>query len=546
MQRNETQGLAVSSVGRFLIIRGLIGLLTVCVIVLQSLWGGGDKPLVAAAAVFGWIMLSSLICMLPGRLRDPVTAPMKAILFGDCTAAGTVVWATGSVHSPTLLLLTLPILLGGLVFYWRTGVILGLFTALLYSLLALDQMRHGLLPGQLWSLVAFHTFTFAAMGGAAGFLASRISATVHEVAQTRSELEAVRLSTESIIENLGCGLVAVDAGGAVVSLNPRAQRLLCVTEMAIGKQTAGAGFDPKLVEIIQNSLAKGKHIEEVRLKLTQSENDQFPALINLSPVTDKSGHRHGLVVSIWDLTEREKLEVLERRREQLMMVGELSAGLAHEIRNSLKPITGSIEMLEQIDAIPEQARPMMELITVESNSLEAFLSQFLTLARDKILKFEEIDLEDLIRREVRAIQVGRGWQERMVEVVCEGAMWVMGDRDWLRQIFRNCLINAFESDQSSTVQTEIECFESKGRLWRRVLISDDGPGLQDLDDQMVFGPFQTTKAAGTGLGLPIARRGVEEHGGKIFFEDDRIKGACVVVELPVSQQDAGGHHHHAA
>jgi two-component system, NtrC family, sensor histidine kinase PilS len=544
--------------GRFIFIRGLVGLLAAAVIALQGFWNQNPQPVTTTAlALVGWLAVSSLLCLVWHRLHSHSSGLIRVALFGDCIAMAAVVWATGSLHSPTLLLLALPVLAGGLLFCWGTGVMLGLFTAMLYGLLAMNQMQRGMLPGQLWSLVIFHTLTFTAMGAAAGLLSARIAASARDAAASaldaaasRSELRVVRMSTDRIIASLGVGVLVVDGAGLLVSTNRESERLLQIDGTDLGTPISESRLPSALVDIINSSLSASllastnstiqdtasgaTKIREQELNLPGSDGIEVPVLIKPALMGDETLGPEGVAILLWDLTERERQEAQIRRREQLAMIGELSAGLAHEIRNSLKPITGSIELLKHGAQKGVNTDEMMELITTESRSLEAFLSQFLTLARDKTLKFEAINLEDLIRREVRAIAVSRANGDGSIPFRSTCDTCIQGDREWLRQVFRNGLLNAFEADPEGAVQANCETFERDGRPWILVRIMDCGPGVQAEDAEDVFGPFQTTKLSGTGLGLPIARRGVEEHGGRIYFDTSWSRGACMVVELPVS------------
>ena len=513
---------------RFLVIRWSVGLVAAALIGLQSAWGEGPEPLQAASGLATWLLLSSIaVGWIPGASRL-----LGLALFGDAAAAAVVVYSSGSLHSPALLLLALPVLAGGLIYHWRVGFLLGLFTALLYALIALGQSRLGMLPGELWVRVIFHTAFFSCMGIAAGLLAKRMASSLREAAATRSELEAVRMSTDRIVDSLSCGLLTVDASGEVRCRNPEARRLLNLDAEAEQIPAPVRDGNTDLFAMLEAGSRGEPRSLDAEWSLMDATGHRFPAWVKVTPVIDIQGQTRGLVALFWDLTERKQLEELARRRERLATVGELSAGLAHEIRNSLKPITGSIEMLQARNHLPPDIDPVMEMITREADSLEAFLSQFLALARDKTLKLEQIDIEDLISREVEAIKVGRSWQARSVAISSHAEVGVQGDREWLRQVFRNLILNAFEATAKGQIEVRLERFARDQQRWVRVRIADEGPGLGDMGDREPFQPFRTTKPGGTGLGLSIAQRGVEEHGGKIAFDRSRSRGACVVVELP--------------
>jgi len=525
---------------RFLLVRALVGVAAAGVVWLQ-----GDGAGAPSIWLTGWLLTSSLVVRLLWQGRGWTDGLLAFALFGDCIAVAATVRATGSLQSPTLLLLTLPVLAGGLLFFWRVGLILGLITALFYGLMAWEQALRGGIPAEFWSLVTFHTLLFTCMGLAAGVLARRMASTLREAAETRSELEAVRLSTDRIIETLTCGLIAMEGTGEVRSLNPEACRLLGLPPGARRIPPAVAEENPALWGMLEAGRRGSPEVGDAEIMVRGADGRAFPAWVKVTPVRTDGGATHGLVALFWDLTERKELEARARQRDRLAAVGELSAGLAHEIRNSLKPITGSIELLQGRVEVPESVRPLMELITREAASLEAFLSQFLALARDKTLKLEEIDLEDLIGDEVRALQVGRSWGERKVSIATTESCRLQGDRGWLRQVFRNLLLNALEASPGGDIAVQLEQFQREGRPWLRTRILDRGPGLEGVEEHEAFLPFRTTKAGGSGLGLPIAQRGVEEHGGTIAFDKTASDGGCIVVELPESGKVTPGNKHAA-
>ncbi len=534
MASGKIQERPVVSPGRFLFARWLVGLLAAVLIGLQGAWLEQIPTLLSAVALAAWLTLTTAALRLLGAQGQWLTRPTALwILAGDCLMSAVVVRAVGSMQSPTLLLLALPVLGGGFLQQWRPGLLLGLFASLLYGLIGLEGARRGMLPGALWSLIAFHTLLFASMGLMAGLLGRQMLSSLREAAATRSELETVRLTTDRVLHALTCGLIAVDAAGRIQSINPEARRLLGLPAGAADLSGGVAERNQGLLALL--ALAREDcRAREVELTLRGPAEQDFPAWIKVSPAFGDQGTLHGLVALFWDLTERKRQEDYARRRERLAMVGEMSAGLAHEIRNSLKPITGSIELLQKRTPIGPELQPLLDLITREAASLEAFLSQFLTLARDKTLKLVQIDLEDLIGKEAQALQVGRTRDpgDVAIHVSGNGALQLEGDPDWLRQAFRNVMLNALEADPAGRVEVRLERFERDGRPWIRTRVSDHGPGLAGIDPREVFDPFRTTKPHGSGLGLPIAQRGVEEHGGRIAFDTSWPEGGCVVIELP--------------
>ncbi len=517
---------------RIILVRAVIGAFIVLLAALESVWIGEDGSRLPAFAIMLWTVASSWWLH---RQREGAGQGilLRATLLGDALAAALAVHASGSIHSPTLLLLALPVLAAGLVAHARFGFFSGILTAGLYGLMAFADRPASVTVAGLWMRVGFHGLFFGSMGAAAGWLAQRMANTLREAAETRVALEEIRLSTDRIVESMGCGLVAVDADGLLRSLNPEARHLLRLPESATVLPARLVGANQALFSHLRASLGPGREACDTECVLTRSDGGDFPAWVKVTPVIDPQGRTRGAVGLFWDMSARKALERKAGERERMAMIGELSAGLAHEMRNSLKPISGSVDLLQRMGAIGEQTQAVFELIEREADSLEAFLSQFLTLSRDKTLKLEWIDLEDFIRQEARALAVGKTLDSAGLEVVGATGLGIYGDREWLRQVFRNLLLNAFEAVPGGTVRVWLESLAQEGRAWVRVWVCDEGPGLQGVSEEEAFRPFCTTKPAGSGLGLAIAQRGVHEHEGRIGFGERPAAGGGVFVDLPV-------------
>lgn len=492
---------------------------------------GTAAVLTALCGVGGWLALSTLLAASRAVQRRWSRAALAGLLIGDLVATAIAVRSAGDLAGPTLLLLALPVLAAGLLLEWRVGLLFGLLAAIVSRALAL-------LPGDgaaptSWMSGLQHVGAFATIGLAAGFLGMRHAASLRDAARSRSELEAVRSSTDRIVESLGCGLIAVDAADRLQTVNREARRLLGLAGSIAEIEAQLARDHPRVWRLLVAH--RGRHaVRDGERVLRAPGRRAFPAWIKLAPVTDGNGADRGRVLLFWDLTERKRLERAARRSQRLGAVAELSGGLAHEIRNSLRPITGCAELLRSQGLLSETARPMVEIITREADSLEAFLSQFLALARDKSVKLEPFDLEELIRQEGEALAMGGNAAGGAVVVEGVGGVRLRGDPDWLRQVFRNVILNGLEAKPGGTVRVAFRRFRRHGRPWVRVTVEDEGPGIAPEDRRRIFRPFWSGKSAGTGLGLPIALRGVREHGGRIRLDHRQSGGTAFRVDLPLN------------
>jgi signal transduction histidine kinase len=224
----------------------------------------------------------------------------------------------------------------------------------------------------------------------------------------------------------------------------------------------------------------------------------------------------GLVVQMSDLTLRKEQEAEQARKERLAAIGELSGHLAHEIRNSLKPLVGSVELLEGEMPRDGNAGELVGIILREAESLEAFLSDFLAFSRDKTLTVRDFDLDELIDEQIAALSrhpahkvgVALKW------VPVESGEVLRTDRDAVRDILRNLVINALEA----TAEGGVRLFCNVAGPDIELVVEDTGIGLPEGDPEQLFEPFRTYKAGGTGLGLSVARRRARQLSGEVVLE----------------------------
>ncbi len=489
-----------------------------------------------ALILLGWSGASAVALVGKGRIAWSSGVLAWLFLGGDLLASALAVSVSGGSASPAAVLLALPALEAGLLLGIGWGLLFGLAAALSHALMA----RQGG-PTPVWAAVAAHSFFFTSIGLASGFLGARMQRSLSRAAKACAELESIRLGTDLVMENLPCGVVAADPGGRIRIANREARRILGIGTRFVGMHIGSLAGEPgsagEVLEILSLALeGRQEPGRELQIEGLNRRGKRVPVWLRTVRL-ESGGAGVGAVALFWDLTERKALEEKARRSERLAAIGLLAGGLAHEIRNSLKPITGSIEMLSAVEGLPELVHPILDLITREAASLEVFLNQFLFLARDKGLNLEEVDLEQLIREQLQALTASGPWNTRHAQLRSVGTTLVRGDPEWLKPLFRNLLLNAFEAASDSSVRVEIRPHRERSE-WITVAISDTGPGLGDLDPEEAFQPFRTLKPGGTGLGLAISKRAAEEHGGRVYFDEGYREGARVVVELPVGGPQA--------
>jgi two-component system sensor histidine kinase PilS (NtrC family) len=249
----------------------------------------------------------------------------------------------------------------------------------------------------------------------------------------------------------------------------------------------------------------------------------------------------GIILTFQDITRLLEMEEQMRRQERLATVGSLAAGIAHEIRNPLASLSGSIQMLQGDLELQGDHKHLMDIVLRETDRLNNIVTEFLDYARPRSNQLEQISLASLVEETTTLFRNSREFREDII-IVCDipSAISITGDPQRLRQVFWNLLINAAQAMQNGGTIT-IAAASGTGRDAEEVTIRilDSGMGIASEHLEHIFDPFFTTKPAGTGLGLAIAYRIIEDHNGTIDVKSEVGKGTAVIINLPYLEFPAG-------
>lgn len=483
-------------------------------------------PAGLAAGVLLFVAATSLLALLLGQIaRRRQAAVLVPMVLLDLAAETTIIVLTGTARSPFVLLYSLTIAVAGLGMGLGGGIAGALVAAGAYWMAG---VRFGQETGIAPSLTVV---LLALLGFFAGLLGRRAAESDREVARVRGELERVELDAERIVESLAQPLLCLDATGRIRRANQAAVDLLRLCDRPEGLLLEEAGFRSRLLPILdrmERSLSSGAVMVE-ETELPDGSGAAVPVEVALSPVRDGGGCICGVVMLLTDQTRRREQELEQARRERLAVVGELAGHLAHEIRNSLKPLVGSLEILAGDIPPTESNGELLSIVRRESDCLEAFLTDFLTFARDKCLTMETFDLDLLLREEAAAVRRHPSRRDGVAVELGEpdDSCPIEADREAVRGIIRNLLVNALEATEEGRVVM---------RRWTEgedaaVLIEDTGTGLPACDTEALFEPFCTHKPGGTGLGLAISRRLARRLGGDVRLESRGEGGARATLWL---------------
>jgi signal transduction histidine kinase len=379
-------------------------------------------------------------------------------------------------------------------------------------------------------------------GGESALLAAALEEAVARLkAQERAtaaRAEASERLSGEIIASLTAGLVVVGLNSEVRIVNPAARRMLRVPEHAPLDDYRTLLGEPALSSVIDECLTMREAIVRRTVHLPDPAHGTQHLGVTVSPLSDEHGELHGAICLFTDLTAVTHLEEQLRLKESLATVGELTAGIAHEFRNGLATIHGYGKLLD-LSALPAAYRPYVEGIRSEAESLGQVVTNFLNFARPAQLTLSRVDLRAICDRaaeEVRADVLAVGG-----DVTVRGEFGTIdGDEVLLRQAFSNLLRNAVEAcaHTSRPPVVMIEGDVDQGAKMSRIVVDDNGPGVQPAARERVFRPFFTTKRNGTGLGLALVQKIVVFHNGRVAVGTSPLGGASLQVTLPIASRSS--------
>jgi two-component system sensor histidine kinase PilS (NtrC family) len=380
-----------------------------------------------------------------------------------------------------------------------------------------------------------HVSLFFVVGALSGYLARRAGREGRQLENVESKLEQLRIDTDKILEHMSSGVLVADSAGAILTANPAAGQILRVDRddiMGSGVEAAFGSQMPEFAREVMGALGGGQGKLRHEITVKRSDGTMVPLGLSTSILKDEAEGTRGVIAVFQDLTDVREMEEHVRRADRLAAIGELSAGIAHEIRNPLASISGSIEVLyNELDLDGDDKR-LMELVMKESDRLNKIITDFLEFARLKPPHPRGVSLAKCLE-EVRMLLANNPAAKPRVEIVmrhADGEIVVEFDEEQMKQVMLNLAINGCEAMKGSG-KLVVETRRTDGAA--KIVFVDEGPGICGEARVRLFEPFFTTKEGGTGLGLAIANRIVEAHGGRIEARNRTEGGAEFSVVVPV-------------
>src|SRR5580692_43601 len=372
-------------------------------------------------------------------------------------------------------------------------------------------------------------------------------ARLHLLAQERAQ-ESERL-TEEVTRNMPTGLLLVNATGSISSTNPAAEEALGIRTLRYRSYQEILGADSDLTKMLTACLRDARTIQRGEVEHMTAGGEVRHLGVTISPIyrTVRNPARgnpavdmkvSGALCLMSDLTELTALQKQIRWKENLAALGEMSAGIAHEFKNSLATISGYAQMIRS-ETTPGDVRESSERILEQTRALTHVVTEFLRFAKPLEICYETVPMQTVVEK------VAEELHETIPHctVEFEGTFQDLpGDEALLRQALLNLARNGAESALTAsktpcvTISGTIE--ELGGRKWQRICVADDGPGIPETDLPKIFLPFYTTKSEGTGLGLAVVQKVALQHGGSIEGRNRQGGGAEFLLWLPLRQDPA--------
>lgn len=438
----------------------------------------------------------------------------------DAALISGLIYFSGLNQSLFLFLHLLNILIAGLAFRIQGALVIALLTSLFFTVAGL--LGPDLKVLNFIFLLALNNIAFFLVAGLSGYLSEQLESVSEELQKAGLSLKAARELNRMVIENIPSGLITFDESGEVLQANPAAGMIL------EGEMTGRNVF-----EILKGfALSPVSASDRVDLKY-ESPSGGAPKLLGLMSSGFHSPELGGpvRVLLIEDLTRVRRLEWGLRQAEKMAAVGQLAAGIAHEIRNPLSGISGSVELLSQTTS-NEDDRKLMSIILREIERLNHLITEFLEYSRPEQPPTDAVDLVPLVDEVLLGMKLAKNVRADVeVSKNVPPRAEIRAHREKLKQALLNIILNAFQATENTLRPLVDVIVEDQGHQVT-LRVRDNGSGMSEATRKRMFEPFHTTKKKGTGLGLAVTHKILEGHGAQIFVESEEGRGTDFVLIFP--------------
>lgn len=472
-----------------------------------------------------------------------VTVLMLAVVAGLHLLSDTVAMA-GPMHLLFRKLYYVPIMYAGFVFGWRGGLSVAIAASLL--LLPHAHVTSGTLIGENVDNL-YEIAMYLAIGLLFGWLrdleerkaadltqvSRRLEEAYHTLEERAIQLVNIQDYMQAILRSITSGVITVGPDGSVTTVNVAAERMLGMSEAEMVPRRIGllfrddGGIDESLMRFLRGQTPK--MVTDVRVVTVDGRT--VHAKVAMARMRDPGGRVFGAVVTLEDVSEVRALTDQLIRADRLAAMGELTAGVAHEVRNPLGIIRASVQLVEDPGADPARVQDATRVIKQEIDRLDKVIKALLDFGRPSAPTLRITNVEDVVNDVVLFTRQFAGQAQVEIETVFSAAdPTVMADADQLKQVLVNLVSNAVQAMGDGGGTIEVRVWDDDSFVF--VSVADTGPGMAPEVLEKVFDPFYSTRDGGTGLGLTIVHRIIDQHGGRVEVESALGRGTMFTVALP--------------
>jgi two-component system sensor histidine kinase PilS (NtrC family) len=478
-----------------------------------------------------WYTFSVLYLLIESFWNEPRIESVVQVVV-DLMLVTLVVYATGGVDSSLNFLYPLVIIVACILLPRVWAYLAAALAFILYGT-AVELTYFEVIPSYstshpelktLQAIIFVNLFAYLAIAYLAGLLVTKLRQADARLEHASGALENLQALHENIIQSISGGLITTGLDGRITFSNSSAQRLLESGERELWSAPIQALFQDPLPQV-------GAERAHGEVRFVGKNNYRKTFRVMVSPLSVPDREPMGFVYTFDDLTQIRRLEREVRLQDRLAAVGRLAAGIAHEIRNPLTSIAGSVSMLSEVPDLNDEHRRLLQIVTRESDRLNNIITDFLAYSRGKQYDFARIDLVALLEDTLTLLQNRLIVQEtgiRIERYFDADQAWAMADGDKMKQVFWNFCENAVRA-MSSGGKLKIS-IAPEGSDWE-IHFADTGPGIDPQLVEKIFEPFQSQFEGGTGLGLALVYQIVQAHEGKVWARSKPGQGCDFVLRI---------------
>ncbi len=462
------------------------------------------------------LLISGIFLYIGAARNDLHTKALKVLLPLDAVIISLILYKTSLQNSLYLFFYLYLIFITALTFQLRGALSMSLLCSFLFSVVLFFDTTMG--GNSKIFMFLMNNLAFYVVAYLSGSLSSQL------VVKERDIRELKNINS-LIVDNIKMGLMTLDEKLKVIQSNQAFKDIL--------RKNIDETFDvATLVEIggLKSELETSQIFTRQLSYDLEDERRFFEVLVSKLNLDEKES---GYIVLLQDITDRKRIEDRLKNQEKLAAVGQLAAGIAHEIRNPLASMSGSIQLLAtSFEKIDDEQKKLIAITLKETDRLNSLISEFLEFVRPNLPLDDKVELGKLLKDCLELLQLNQSLVTPLLDLHIQSTSTIQANRDKLKQVFLNIMINASHAMGKVEVpKLRVSC-EQDGNVIE-VKIKDNGVGMDEKTQKRIFDPFFTTKSRGTGLGLAIAHKILEAHNATIDVESKQNYGTEFVMRFNI-------------